>query len=142
MFGCGTKGDGCIGGGHALHGRFQVVKAVVVDCRDQFGSDASARHIFGNDDNVIGLGDGRGDGFHIQRRQRTRVDHFDGNARRFQFIRHGQSAVQHQQGRDDGDIAALPFDIGYTQGNGVRFFRHIDADGLNGGIGKRFTAAG
>ena len=110
---------GLIQAAHALHGGVQLVEQLLADLGGKLAGEAAALDLLGDDDGVVGLGNGLDNGVPIQRHQRPQIQHLGLDALLGQLGGRFHGEVHLAAPGDDGDVLALPLDSGLSQRNGV-----------------------
>mmetsp|Transcript_15429 Transcript_15429/g.60299 ORF Transcript_15429/g.60299 Transcript_15429/m.60299 type:complete len:315 (+) Transcript_15429:104-1048(+) len=101
----------------ALHGRVQVVEAVLHGGSGDLGSDAEVRPALLDGHEAVGLLDGLGDGADVQGADAAEVDHLHGDALLLQLGGGLQGLAHHALERNNREVRALTLDLGLANGN-------------------------
>ncbi len=108
--------------GDALDRRFELVEAILLHQRRQFGAEARGPRRFMHDDTTAGLLDRFHDRVDVERQQRAQVENFRVDLGVFSRC---FGDMHHRAVGENGDVVAFAHARGFAQRHGVVAFRHV-----------------
>ena len=117
-------GIGCCGCSDACDRRVELPEAVLRDVGRDLGAEAAELDRLVDDDEPVGLRDGRLDRGGVERDERARVDDLDAHTLRLELVRDAEGLRHRGAERDDGHVRPLPRDGGRAEVDRVALLRH------------------
>src|SRR5688500_13598361 len=110
---------------HALDRRVEPIEGAVLDHGRDLGAEAHPRHCLVRDDAAVRLLHRRDERVLVERLQRSRIDHLNGDALLFGLLRRRQRLVHEPPGGDDRDVLPLAMDARLAERNRLELVRHL-----------------